>query len=162
MRAFPCLSAVYGAWANRLRCAGVELLLQREVTLVKRTKDGITVQWQLIDHVDGEGVSCGIGGAGEADFDEIVFCCDADTCLKLLGKNATWMEKKVLGNSRLERHFSTRQFAYRQSLVPVGCFHYLLRQRLYGKGKPNNCYSAVHPSLKDSSSSTVKSSTAPI
>jgi len=101
MRAFPCLSAVYSAWADRLRSAGVELLLQHEVTLVKRTKGGITVQWRLIDHVDGEGVSRGIGDAGEADFDEVVFCCDADTCLKLLGKNATWMERKVLGNVKV-------------------------------------------------------------
>jgi predicted NAD/FAD-binding protein len=101
MRAFPCLSSVYSAWADRLRSAGVELLLQHEVTLVKRTKDGITVQWQRIDHVDGEGVSRGIGDAGEAGFDEVVFCCDADTCLKLLGKSATWMEKKVLGNVKV-------------------------------------------------------------
>ena len=101
MRAFPRLSAVYNAWAARLRSAGVEILLQHEVTLVKRSKDSVTVQWQLIDHVDEEGVSRGIGDAGEANFDEVVFCCDADTCLKLLGKSATWMEKKVLGNVKV-------------------------------------------------------------
>lgn len=101
MRAFPRLSAVYTAWADRLRSAGVELLLQHEVTLVKRAKDCVTVQWQSIDHVDGEGVSRGIGDAGEAHYDEIVFCCDADTCLKLLGKSAMWMEKKVLGNVKV-------------------------------------------------------------
>jgi hypothetical protein len=28
---------------------------------------------------------------------KVVFCCDAGTCLKLLGKGATWMERKVLG-----------------------------------------------------------------
>ena len=101
MRAFPCLSAVYSAWAARLRSAGVEVLLQYEVTLVKRTKDGVTLQWRLIDHVDEEGVSRGIGNIGEAGFDEVVFCCDVETCLKLLGESATWMEKKVLGNVKV-------------------------------------------------------------
>ena len=31
-------------------------------------------------------------------FDEIIFAADADACLKVLGKQATWMEKHVLGN----------------------------------------------------------------
>lgn len=106
MRAFPCLSAVYSAWAARLRSAGVEILLQHEVTLVKRTKDNVTLQWRLIDHVDEEGVSRGIGDAGEANFDEVVFCCDADTCLKLLGESATWMERKVLGNVKVSMAMS--------------------------------------------------------
>ena len=106
MRAFPCLSAVYGAWATRLRSTGVEILLQHEVTLVKRAKDSVTLQWQRIDRVDEEGVSRGIGDAGEADFDEVVFCCDADTCLKLLGKSASWMEKKILGNVKVSTTIS--------------------------------------------------------
>ena len=106
MRAFPCLSAVYSAWATRLRSTGVEILLQHEVTLVKRTKDNVTVQWQLIERVDEEGVSRGIGDTGETNFDEVVFCCDADTCLKLLGKGATWMEKKVLGNVKVSTAIS--------------------------------------------------------
>lgn len=33
-----------------------------------------------------------------AAFDELILAVDADTALKLLGNNATWMEKKVLGN----------------------------------------------------------------
>jgi len=115
MRAFPRLSEVYSAWATRLRSAGVEILLQHEVTLVKRSKDSVTVQWQLIDHVDEEGVSRGIGDAGEANFDEVVFCCDADTCLKLLGKSATWMEKKVLGNVKV----STAIFLFYNSLTVI-------------------------------------------
>ena len=113
MRAFPCLSAVYSAWAARLRSAGVEVLLQHEVTLVKRTKDNVTLQWRLIDHVDEEGASRGIGDAGEADFDEVVFCCDADTCLKLLGESATWMERKVLGNVKV----SMTMFLFDRSLT---------------------------------------------
>lgn len=31
-------------------------------------------------------------------FDEIVFACDADTALKILGKCATWRERNVLGS----------------------------------------------------------------
>ena len=31
-------------------------------------------------------------------FDQIILAIDADSCLKLLGKNATFMEKRVLGN----------------------------------------------------------------
>lgn len=32
------------------------------------------------------------------DFDELILAIDADSCLKLLGKQASWMEKRVLGN----------------------------------------------------------------
>lgn len=31
-------------------------------------------------------------------FDELILAVDADSCLKILGKQASWMEKKVLGN----------------------------------------------------------------
>lgn len=35
----------------------------------------------------------------QEEFDELVLACDAETCLKLLGKNtASFMERKVLGN----------------------------------------------------------------
>ncbi|CAF0908811.1 unnamed protein product [Brachionus calyciflorus] len=35
----------------------------------------------------------------QEEFDELIFACDAETCLKLLGKNgASFMERKVLGN----------------------------------------------------------------
>ena len=33
-----------------------------------------------------------------AVFDELILAIDADSALKLLGKEASWMEKRVLGN----------------------------------------------------------------
>lgn len=33
-----------------------------------------------------------------AYFDQIILAIDADSCLKLLGRDATFMEKRVLGN----------------------------------------------------------------
>lgn len=34
----------------------------------------------------------------EEFFDELILAVDADSCLKLLGKQSTWMERKILGN----------------------------------------------------------------
>ena len=33
-----------------------------------------------------------------AHFDQIILAIDADSALKLLGKEATWMERRILGN----------------------------------------------------------------
>ncbi|EKM53924.1 uncharacterized protein PHACADRAFT_257431 [Phanerochaete carnosa HHB-10118-sp] len=33
-----------------------------------------------------------------ACFDQIILAIDADSCLKLLGKGSTFMERRVLGN----------------------------------------------------------------
>ena len=43
---------------------------------------------------------CGPGedGPRTAAFDELVLAVDADEALKLLGKEATWRERRVLGN----------------------------------------------------------------
>ena len=43
---------------------------------------------------------CGPGEDGPctAAFDELVLAVDADEALKLLGKEATWRERRVLGN----------------------------------------------------------------
>jgi predicted NAD/FAD-binding protein len=44
------------------------------------------------------------------EFDEIVFACDAETALKLLGNNqATFAEKKVLGKE-FEVNFQLKEF----------------------------------------------------
>lgn len=32
-----------------------------------------------------------------ADFDEVIMAIDADTALTILGKEASWMERQVLG-----------------------------------------------------------------
>ena len=34
----------------------------------------------------------------EGFFDELILAIDADSCLKLLGKQSTWMERRILGN----------------------------------------------------------------
>ena len=38
------------------------------------------------------------GDPQTAAFDELILALDADSALKVLGKEATWMEKRVLGN----------------------------------------------------------------
>lgn len=34
-------------------------------------------------------------------FDELIMACDADACVKILGKEASWLERKVLGNVKV-------------------------------------------------------------
>ncbi|CDZ98452.1 hypothetical protein [Phaffia rhodozyma] len=95
MMAFPRLSLVYKRWQEEvsLRAGkdGVTWGLGKEiaeiVTRSSKGKDGkCIIRWK-----EGE-------DEGTEAFDEIVFACDADAALKILGKQATWREKFVLGN----------------------------------------------------------------
>jgi hypothetical protein len=108
MYSFPKLRDVYSAWKDKITREGkVEFLLGREVIAVARGK---TV---VIDHRD-KGASAETPATQE--FDEVIFACgmtlhiyiffdsslqitlDADSTLKILGKDATWKERRVLGN----------------------------------------------------------------
>ncbi|KIM34211.1 hypothetical protein M408DRAFT_325676 [Serendipita vermifera MAFF 305830] len=98
MRAFPRLSEVYSTWKDRLQSAGVKFLLETQVVSVHREHDGVTVTTQSVknSNILHEGEI--LGTTQELRFDEIIFACDADTALKVLGNEATFMERKVLGN----------------------------------------------------------------
>ena len=41
------------------------------------------------------------------EFDELIMAADADSTLKILGENASWLERKILGNVKV----STRMVA---------------------------------------------------
>lgn len=98
MRAFPRLSEVYSTWQTRLTDAGVSIMLETQATAVKRAKDKVTVTIQSVKNANTLREGEILGPETEMEFDEIVFACDADTALTILGTNATVMEKKVLGN----------------------------------------------------------------
>ncbi|KAH9895234.1 FAD/NAD-P-binding domain-containing protein [Cubamyces lactineus] len=95
MLAFPKLHDVYQAWRDEVASRGnVTFKLNHEVLrVVSRTaKDG-PVQ---IEYKAAEG---GLETEPQiAAFDELILAIDADSALKLLGNEATWIEKRVLGN----------------------------------------------------------------
>ncbi|KAI0364448.1 FAD/NAD-P-binding domain-containing protein [Pilatotrama ljubarskyi] len=96
MLAFPKLHDVYQAWKSETASRGnVDFKLNHEVIrVVSRTakKDGpVQIQYKV---ADGD-----LETAPQiAAFDELILAVDADSALKLLGKEATWMEKRVLGS----------------------------------------------------------------
>lgn len=86
MFAFPKLHDVYAALT---RNTSATFLFNRTVTRVQRgvqTSEGQTV----VRVTDSEGDT--------RDFDRVVFCCNAESVLAALGGEATWLEKRVLGN----------------------------------------------------------------
>lgn len=98
MRAFPKLHDVYASWASRLRDRGVTIYLQSNVTKVERNKEGVKVHFCSTDPTSN------VGGFESNDvkyYDEIVFACDADSSLKILGDQATLLERKILGNVKV-------------------------------------------------------------
>ncbi|THH11952.1 hypothetical protein EW145_g359 [Phellinidium pouzarii] len=91
MLAFPNLNDVYAAWKTHLEERGAQVHLGTEVMhVLKRKTGGVVLQFKATGAPE-DTQEVGI-------FDEIVFATDADSCLKVLGEQATWMERKVLGN----------------------------------------------------------------
>lgn len=94
MLAFPNLSDVYATWKKYLEENDVEVRLKTEVMRIVERKDGhVILQVKRTDSTSSEFV-----GGESLSFDEIIFAADADSCLKILGNKATWLERKVLGN----------------------------------------------------------------
>lgn len=110
MMAFPKLSLVYETWVSLTESAGnVSFLLAHEVTHVKRSKAGVQLTYRKVEGVDAGQLVVGPGQEVTERFDEMIMATDADAALKILGKDASWLERKVLGNVkvRLTRvHFS--------------------------------------------------------
>ncbi|RNA42037.1 flavincontaining amine [Brachionus plicatilis] len=80
MFAFPNLESIYSTILEKSKCK----------TFFGRSVEQV-IRGSKISLVDQTGVL--------EEFDEVVFACDAETCLRLLGKNgASFMERKVLGN----------------------------------------------------------------
>ncbi|KAI1801306.1 FAD/NAD(P)-binding domain-containing protein [Daldinia bambusicola] len=104
MIVFPNFSEFYGTWTKDLISRGVIVRLSTELTeVVQRNDRGVVVRLKARTHVpDGHNPTGGDPNApvSEEVFDEIVMCCLADTAKKVLGRTATWKEKKVLGSAK--------------------------------------------------------------
>ncbi|KAI1480508.1 FAD/NAD(P)-binding domain-containing protein, partial [Daldinia eschscholtzii] len=104
MIVFPNFSEFYGAWMKDLISRGVIVRLSTELTeVVQRNDRGVVVRLKARTPVpDKHNPTGGDPNAPvtEEVFDEMVMCCLADTAKKVLGRTATWKEKKVLGSAK--------------------------------------------------------------
>ncbi|EMD32158.1 hypothetical protein CERSUDRAFT_119132 [Gelatoporia subvermispora B] len=96
MLAFPKLHDVYQAWQSEISSRGnVTFKLSHEVLDVvsRSSKQGrpVHIKYKVCDG-DLE------TGPQLDNFDELILAVDADSALKLLGKDASWMERKILGS----------------------------------------------------------------
>lgn len=82
MFAFPKLEDIY---SKIIKSSGAIVKFGITVIDIKRTNQGV-----LVTDNNGE----------TEKYDELVLACDAETSLKLLGREASFMERKVLGNVR--------------------------------------------------------------
>ncbi|KZT71023.1 FAD/NAD(P)-binding domain-containing protein [Daedalea quercina L-15889] len=98
MLAFPKLHDVYEAWKMEAASRGnVTFKLGQEVVeILSRHAKGNIASDPV--HVRSKITKDGQEDFQEDLFDELILAIDADSCLKLLGKQSTWMERKVLGN----------------------------------------------------------------
>jgi len=92
MFTFPKLGDFYAAWSNHLRKQGVEIRMGHElVEVASRSSNGIVVQTRP---TGAEGVEM------METYDELVLAVLADDAKKLLGTQASSMEKRVLGSAK--------------------------------------------------------------
>lgn len=109
MVVFPEFSQFYETWRKDLVSRGVNVRLSTEMTrVIRRDKSGVLVGIKKRTPVqDGHNPNEGeiyqkdmSQQESEEQYDEIVFCCLADTNKRLLDKAATWREKQVLGSCK--------------------------------------------------------------
>ncbi|KAH8108063.1 FAD/NAD-P-binding domain-containing protein [Cristinia sonorae] len=130
MYAFPKLHDVYQAWMTNILTSGsVNFKLQHTVTRVvtRESKQAGVV------HIEYR-TSKGSNDTIHTDvFDELILAVDADSALRLLGQQASWMERRVLGSVKylhdvtithndieyMKKHYEvTYNPAYNASLPP--------------------------------------------
>ncbi|KLO12863.1 FAD/NAD-binding domain-containing protein [Schizopora paradoxa] len=91
MLAFPSLHDVYDAWRKYLEEKGVRVFLATEVTSVlQRQKGNVVLRFK---NANPESTKF-----DTERFDEIIMAVDADSALQVLGGQASWKEKRILGN----------------------------------------------------------------
>ncbi|PWN51895.1 hypothetical protein IE53DRAFT_31193 [Violaceomyces palustris] len=105
MMAFPELGRVYSEWRKEVtRNGNVEIETSREVVEIQRnTKEARKLGGNILVvsrrvNKDGKPLEKGDEESRTEVFDDLIMACDADSALKILGKSATWKERKVLGN----------------------------------------------------------------
>ncbi|KAI1208118.1 FAD/NAD(P)-binding domain-containing protein [Annulohypoxylon truncatum] len=104
MVVFPNFSEFYNTWKEDLISRGVTVRLSTElVEIVRRDRSGVVVRLKARTPMhDGHNPTGGDPDAStiEEMHDEIVMCCLADTARNVLGKAASWSEKRVLGSAK--------------------------------------------------------------
>jgi len=104
MVVFPSCGDFYAKWQKDLESRGVNVRLNTEVTsIIERGKNGVRLTTRARrEEEDGHNQNDRDQDIPEKEehYDEIVFCVLADTAQRLLGKQARWIEKKVLGNTQ--------------------------------------------------------------
>ncbi|KAI1435472.1 FAD/NAD(P)-binding domain-containing protein [Xylaria sp. CBS 124048] len=107
MVVFPNLSDFYDTWRGDLVARGVSVRLSTELKeVVRRDKDGVVVrlQQQKADEPGRDNRNSSDEDEEAASklehYDEIVLCCLADKAKEVLGRTATWREKRVLGAAK--------------------------------------------------------------
>jgi predicted NAD/FAD-binding protein len=109
MCAFPHLSELYSTWKSFVEEQGkgsTRIITCREVTRVKRSRRGVDVWSRPTQGTSNSQYVVEPGRETKEVFDEIVFCCDADAALQILGTDATLLEKKILGNVKVSYSFT--------------------------------------------------------
>lgn len=104
MCAFPRLSMLYSTWKAVVEEQGkgsMRIITSREVTRVKRGRSGIDVWSRPTQGTDNSQNVVEPGKERKEFFDELVLCCDADAALQILGDDASWLEKRILGNVKV-------------------------------------------------------------
>ena len=92
MFTFPHLSNFYSTWRSSLEKAGVQFRNGHEVfQVVKRSSKGVTVKIQPVGVPE---------DAVEESFDDMVLAILADDAKRLLGSEASWLERNVLGSAK--------------------------------------------------------------
>ena len=109
MYAFPNLNDVYSTWKEHLEKRGARVRLNSEVLSVKDRRaspEGVILCYKQND------ASRNQDAVEIENFDELILAVDADSCLKILGNQASWMEKKVLGNVKYFYDISITHYDY--------------------------------------------------
>ena len=104
MVVFPNFSDFYETWRKDLVSRGVNVRLSTEVTSIdERSSKGVTVSIKSRTPApDGHNPNNGDLDAPTwtEHYDELVLCVLADTSKRLLGKHASFRERKVLGSTK--------------------------------------------------------------
>ncbi|GAA5949729.1 hypothetical protein JCM3765_007665 [Sporobolomyces pararoseus] len=105
MVVFPSCGDFYSKWQKDLESRGVNIRLNTEVTsIIERSKkNGVRLTTRARrPEEDGHNQNDRDQDIPEKEehYDEIVFAVLADTAQRLLGKQARWIEKKVLGSTQ--------------------------------------------------------------
>lgn len=104
MVVFPNFTDFYSTWQKDLESRGVTVRLSTELTeVVSRSKKGVVVKTKSRRIVsDGHNPVDVDGDLPEREevYDELVLCSLADTSKRVLGKTASWRERRVLGSAK--------------------------------------------------------------